>query len=108
MANQEDLLLEGRLGPSTDDGALTLPSRGESNGNAATIAPCVLEVSKLFVDEFWNWNFFARLSESPGELGQVEFAPCTEGLRRERERERVLPREFYLKNPTPPGAAHAT
>ena len=27
---------------------------------------------------------------------------------RERERERVLAREFYLKNPTPPGAAQAT
>ena len=25
-----------------------------------------------------------------------------------RERERALAREFYLKNPTPPGAAHAT
>ena len=24
------------------------------------------------------------------------------------ERERVVAREFYLKNPTPPGAAHAT
>ena len=28
--------------------------------------------------------------------------------KRERERERVLAREFYSKNPTPPGAAHAT
>ena len=27
---------------------------------------------------------------------------------RERERERVVAREFYLKNPNPPGAAHAT
>ncbi|MGB1607445.1 MAG: hypothetical protein ACPIOQ_82720 [Promethearchaeia archaeon] len=27
---------------------------------------------------------------------------------RERERERVMAREFYLKNPTPPGAAQAT
>ena len=25
-----------------------------------------------------------------------------------RERERVVAREFYLKNPTPPGAAQAT
>ena len=28
--------------------------------------------------------------------------------RANRERERVMAREFHLKNPTPPGAAHAT
>ena len=40
------------------------------------------------------------------------FSPCVEFdwcvCERERERERVVAREFYLKNPNPPGAAHAT